>query len=301
MDFYYLKKIRQLYEISSSLLNIIFILGNNTCDMDSALSAYLLSIGKNIKIGTITLDKKGNPSINYESKILYLPVLNIKRGTLSHRLDVKYAFDHSDIDENDFWYISDDIFTQNKLFQYKNASDRNIKTSIILVDHTILIEELNYLNDYVIGIYDHHLLSNYNDQYKNLQKVNIVYPVGSCTTLILQEIFNDLEEFPVKIISPILAVTAILLDTKKFKDEFYGNRWVNLDKIIYKKIKKIIKSEDSKFKMKKYYKKIKDIKHDIEQNLNLGLHALLLRDQNFLSGIIKRRSYGVRYIYLILK
>lgn len=83
---------------------------------------------------------------------------------------------------------------------------RRVKTSIILVDHTILIEELNYLKDYVIGIYDHHLLSNYNDQYKNLQTVNIVYPVGSCTTLILQEYFNDMDEFPVKVISPILAV-----------------------------------------------------------------------------------------------
>ena len=161
MDFNYLKEIRKIYESSSSLLEIIFILGNTSCDMDSALSSYLLSIGKNIKNEAITLSKKGKPSINEDTKIIYLPVLNIQRGTLSHRIDIKYIFDINGIDENDFWYISDEIFKPNNLFQYNN-SQNNIKTSLILVDHTILTEEQHYLSDYVIGIYDHHLLTNLN-------------------------------------------------------------------------------------------------------------------------------------------
>lgn len=33
--------------------------------------------------------------------------------------------------------------------------------------------------------------------------------------------------------------------------------------------------------MKKYYEKINDIKHDIEQNLNLGFSSLLSKDQKF--------------------
>ena len=103
MDFNYLKEIKNIYESSTFLLEIVFILGNNTCDMDSALSCYLLSIGKNIKSGAINLSKKkGKPSINPETKVIYLPVLNVKRGTLPHRIDVKYIFDHFGI-ENDFW------------------------------------------------------------------------------------------------------------------------------------------------------------------------------------------------------
>ena len=209
MEFNYLKEIKNIYENSTLLLEIVFILGNNTCDMDSALSSYLLSIGKNIKKGAIILSKKGKPSINPETKIIYLPVLNVKRGTLPHRIDVKYIFDNFGIDENDFWYISDGVFDENKIFQYKN-NQNNIKTSLILVDHTILTEEQKYLSEYVIGIYDHHLLSNYNGQYNNLQTCNIKYPVGSCTTLILSDYFDNEDEFPTKLVSPLMAVTAIL-------------------------------------------------------------------------------------------
>ena len=281
MEFNYLKEIRNLYENSTSLLEIIFILGNITCDMDSALSAYLLSIGKNIKEGAIILGKKGNPSLNYKTKKIYLPVLNIPRGTLSYRIDVKYTFDLFGIDDNLFWYISDEIFNRNNLFRYKQDLF-NIKTSLIIVDHTILIEEQNYLAEYVIGIYDHHLLSNYNGQYKNLQTLNIRYPIGSCTTLILQDYFLD-DDFPVKIVSPVMALTAILLDTKNFKDDFYGNRWVDLDRKVYEEIKKIKKEDKNskEIKMKKYYKEIKDIKHDINKNLDLGLKALIDKDQKF--------------------
>jgi inorganic pyrophosphatase/exopolyphosphatase len=277
MVFNYLKEIRNLYETSSVLLDICFILGSNTCDMDSALSTYLLSIGKNIKHGAITLSKKGKPSINSETKKIYLPVLNIKRGTLHYRIDVKYVFDKFGINENDFWYISDEVFNPHHLFSYKY--NRYIKTSIILVDHTILDRE--YLSDYVAGIYDHHLLSTYNNQYKNLKSLNIKYPIGSCSTLILREYFED-DDFPIKIVSPVLALTAILLDTKKFNPDFYGLRWVDLDRKVYKRIKKVIKkNEEIKIKMKHYFQEIKDIKHDINLNLSLGFEALMMKDQKF--------------------
>ena len=291
MDFNYLKEIKNLYETSSSLLEIIFILGNNTCDMDSALSAYLLSIGKNIKKGTIVLDKKGNPSINFESKCLYLPVLNIERGTLPYRINVKYVFDQFGINENDFWYISDDIFKPYQLFQHKNNST-NIKTSLIIVDHTLLTEEQDYLSEYIISIYDHHLLPNYTSQYKNLKTCNIVYPVGSCTTLILSEYFID-DNFPIKVVSPGMSLSAILLDTKKFNPDFYENRWVDLDKKVYKKIKKIIKNDkNNKIKMKQYYKEIKDVKHDLNKNLNLGFEPLVIKDQKFFNWKNKKAVWS---------
>ena len=279
MAFNYLKEIRNLYENSTILFKICFIMGNNTCDMDSALSAYLLSIGKNIQKGVISINKKGEPSINLEAKKIYLPVLNIKRGTLPHRIDVKYVFDKFNIYENDFWYTSDDIFNPDNLFKYKNNA--NIKTSIILVDHTILMEKQKYLSEYVTNIYDHHLLSNYNGEYKNLKKLNIKYPVGSCSTLILSEFFNN-DDFPVKVVSPVLSLSAILLDTKKFNPDFYKNRWVDLDRKIYKKIKKVIKKDENiKIKMKKYFKEIKDLKHDVNLNLALGFEPLLAKDQKF--------------------
>ena len=306
MDFNYLKEIKKLYENNSSLLEIIFILGNNTCDLDSALSAYILSIGENINCGTIALSKKGKPSLNEKAKKLYIPVLNIQRGTLPYRIDVKYIFNKFNIDENDFWYISDSIFDVHNLFKYKNCENKNIKTSLILVDHTILIDEEKYLADYVIDIYDHHLLTNYSSLYKNLQKMNIRYPVGSCSTLILNDFFcmNKEQDFPINIISPLLAVSAILIDTKKFNDEFYRNRWIDLDKKVYKHIKKIIKEEYKGIKMKEYFKEIKDIKHDIQKNLELGVEPLLIKDQKTYNWDNKKAiwsSFPVSYNDIIKK
>ena len=306
MDFNYLKEIKKLYENNSSLLEIIFILGNNTCDLDSALSAYILSIGENINCGTIALSKKGKPSLNEKATKLYIPVLNIQRGTLPYRIDVKYIFNKFNIDENDFWYISDSIFDIHNLFKYKNCENKNIKTNLILVDHTILIDEEKYLADYVIDIYDHHLLTNYSSLYKNLQKMNIRYPVGSCSTLILNDFFcmNKEQDFPINIISPLLAVSAILIDTKKFNDEFYRNRWIDLDKKVYKHIKKIIKEEYKGIKMKEYFKEIKDIKHDIQKNLELGIEPLLIKDQKTYNWDNKKAiwsSFPVSYNDIIKK
>ena len=306
MDFNYLKEIKKLYENNSSLLEIIFILGNNTCDLDSALSAYILSIGENINCGTIALSKKGKPSLNEKATKLYIRVLNIQRGTLPYRIDVKYIFNKFNIDENDFWYISDSIFDIHNLFKYKNCENKNIKTNLILVDHTILIDEEKYLADYVIDIYDHHLLTNYSSLYKNLQKMNIRYPVGSCSTLILNDFFcmNKEQDFPINIISPLLAVSAILIDTKKFNDEFYRNRWIDLDKKVYKHIKKIIKEEYKGIKMKEYFKEIKDIKHDIQKNLELGIEPLLIKDQKTYNWDNKKAiwsSFPVSYNDIIKK
>ena len=306
MDFSYLKEIKKIYEKGTSLLEIIFILGNTTCDIDSALSAYVLSIGENIKCGTINLSKKGKPSINENPTTLYIPVLNIKRGTLPYRIDVKYIFNKFQIDENDFWYISDPIFESHNLFRYENCENKNIKTSMILVDHTILTDKELYLADYVIDIYDHHLLTNYPSLYKNLKRMNIRYPVGSCTTLILNDFFYSKKDeyFPYKVISPLLAVSAILIDTKKFSDEFYENRWVDLDKKVYKYLKKIIKEEYKNVKVKEYYKEIKDIKHDIQKNLELGIEALLEKDQKTFNWEHKKAiwsSFPVSYYDIIKK
>ena len=274
MNSIYLKEIKELYESQLFLEEITFILGNNSCDMDSALSSYLLSIGKNIKHNTITYNKSNDSFIfNKNPKHLFLPVLNIKRGTFHQRLDQKYVFDLFKIDENLFWYISDEIFDEKNLFSL--LKNNNIKTNIILVDHSKLCEEQLYLSDYVTEIYDHHQEYKYN--FKNLKKVHIKYPLGSCTTLILLDYFFD--TFPKCLINPLFAITALLIDTNKFEKNFYNNRWVDLDRILYKKIKSEIKSNEKKIKARDYYKNIIQIKYDIEKNLELGVEVLLLKDQ----------------------
>lgn len=270
----YLKEIKEIYENQLTLEEITFILGNSSCDMDSALSSYLLSIGKNIKNNTITYNKSNDSVIfNKNAKHLFLPVLNIKRGTFKQRLDGKYIFDLFKIDENLFWYISDEIFDENKLFLYHK--NNNVTTNIILVDQSKLSDEQKYLNDYVIEIYDHHPEKNY--VFKNLKNAHIKYPLGSCSTLILLDYFFNV--FPKCLINPLFALTAILIDTNKFEKNYYNNRWVDLDRIVYKKIKSEIKPIEKKIKSKDYFKNIISAKYDINNNLELGVEILLLKDQ----------------------
>ena len=162
----YLKKIRSIFINSKFLSEITFIIGNNTCDLDSAICSYLLSLALNIQEKTIIIDYENgqNVKINMNTKKLCLPVLNIERGTLPYRIDVKYVFDKYSIDCNDFWYITDDCLSKEKLFQYPNNFNcKNIVSNIILVDHNLLIEELRYLSNYVIDIYDHHLMNGNNN------------------------------------------------------------------------------------------------------------------------------------------
>ena len=271
MSFNYLKELRNIYE-KLNLLNIIFILGNKTCDMDSAISCYLLSIAKNLSEDIITITS-GNPTINSNTDKIYLPVLNCPRGSLKNRLEVKYIFDTYKINEDDFWYISDEIFSEEKLFQYNN--DKKIETSIILVDHTILDDSQIYLSKFVIELYDHHLLDKYDKNfYPNLQKMNIKYPVGSCTTLILNDYF--MKKFPSCIVDPTVAVAPVILDSKNFKDSLYGIRWVDMDKFVYKQIKGKI---TEKFKKKKFFNLLKEVKHNKINNLNLGIKELIFKDQ----------------------
>ena len=274
MNSIYLKEIKDLYESQLFLEEVTFILGNKACDMDSALSSYLLSIGKNIKYNAITYNKSNDSFIfNKNPKHLFLPVLNIKRGTFHQRLDEKYVFDLFKIDENLFWYISDEIFDENNLFSL--LKNNNIKVNIILVDHSKLCEEQLYLSDYVTEIYDHHQEFKYN--FKNLKNAHIKYPLGSCSTLILLDYFFNV--FPKCLINPLFAITAILIDTNKFEKNFYNNRWIDLDRIVYKKIKSEIKPNEKKIKAKDYFKNIMQIKYDIEKNLELGVEILLLKDQ----------------------
>lgn len=274
MNSTYLKEIKELYDNQLYLEQITFILGNNSCDMDSALSSYLLSLAKNIKFNTITYNKSNDSCIYSKTpKHLFLPVLNIKRGTFNQRLDEKFVFDYFKIDENLFWYISDEIFDENNLFSlHKN---NNIKTNIILVDHSKLCEEQKYLSDYVTEIYDHHPEQNY--EFKNLKNAHVKYPLGSCSTLILLDYFFD--TFPKCLINPLLAITPLLIDTNKFEKNYYNNRWVDLDRIVYKKIKGEIKPNEKKIKYKEFYNNIIASKYNLEKNLELGVEVLLIKDQ----------------------
>ena len=264
-SYQYLKEIRYTF-YTKKIPNRFFILGNSTCDMDSVLSAYLLSIGKNIRKGLVVIDDSNTVSINPKADEIYIPVINCPRGEYSSRLDGKYIIDKFHIKEEDFFYITDPELSKERFG--KGAE----KDYVILVDHSVLDLNQSFLAPHVAEVFDHHFTLKLD--YPNLKRKFIKYPCGSCTTLILVDYY--LSKFPHSIIAPLLAVSAILIDTENFKEEFYGNRWTELDRMIYNLIMGQIQAN---IDMNKYYKAIYDEKGNVEKNLALGVNRLLEKDR----------------------
>ena len=263
-QFNYLKALKKLNE-SPLITKRTYILGNTSVDMDSVLAAYLLAIGKNMKEKIIYIDENNEIQINEKTDKIYYPILNCKRGTYHHRLDGQYVFEKFKIDENDFLYSDDEFFSEEKIKSTQN-------TDFILVDHSLLDSKQKYLSPYIIEVIDHHIVPSYD--FPNLKDRCIQYPIGSCTTLVLLNYF--VKNFPLMFISPLFSVTAILLDTENFKESFYGNRWVDLDKIV---LDLIIKYSPVDVNITEYYKKVQGEKTNVERNLALGINVLFEKDK----------------------
>ena len=87
-----------------------------------------------------------------------------------------------------------------------------------------------------------------------------------------------MNNFCSKIINPLFALTALLIDCRNFSKDYYGNRWVDLDKEVFNKIKSEIKEN---INMDIYYKEISEVKSDVEKNLMFGFEVLLKKVQKY--------------------
>ena len=106
IHFNYLKEIKEVFK-SEKIKEVIYILGNSGGDLDSIISSYMTSLGENINNNIIYFDENNNPKINKSTEKIYIPVINIKRGTYYERLEGKYIFNKFNINDEDFFYIND--------------------------------------------------------------------------------------------------------------------------------------------------------------------------------------------------
>ena len=280
INFNYLKEIKELFK-SEKIKEVIYILGNSGGDLDSIISSYMTSLGENINNNIIYFDDNNNPKINKLTEKIYIPVINIKRGTYFERLEGKYIFNKFNISDEDFFYINDYELSNEYIIK------TNKKISIILVDFSELEESQNYLLNYVEKVIDHHLQNI--SKFPNLKKRIIEYPIGSCMTLVLSHYF--LNFFPEKIIPIQFAITPILIDCANFNKEYYGFKWDKFDLDIYNFLIKNtnLNSND----MTIYYNNIKNEMFNVENNLKLGFDILLRKDT-------KKYIWGKYYIKFIV-
>jgi len=145
--------------------------------------------------------------------------------------------------------------------------------------------------------------------YKNLRKKSLIYPLGSCSSLVLLEHLKYLEEYLLaentkEIQAEIffrnsfkdfmIFISAILIDTRNFFEVDYYVRWTNLDVLAYNKIielneKFYFQNENCNYEFynaikesplaKKLYEDLINSKYDLEANLNLGIKKLFNKDK----------------------
>ena len=253
--------------IFNNNLTKYLILGNITCDLDSFLSTYLLSLAK-----TFSLKSTNN---------LYIPILNCERGELKYRFDIDYLTKLYKLNVNNMLYINDPSI-KTLLKKYKNK--------IILVDHNKVdvnqSKLLNSKNNKIVSIYDHHKDEKYNKS-NNIIK-HIMYPLGSCSTLISNKFYLS-NPLLFNFINPILSISGILIATENFNKKLYNKKWVQLDKFVFNEI--LYENEhlfppsfinNRKKYINDYYQKIKKEKYDKVKNLNIGVRGILKKDlKNF--------------------
>ena len=263
------------YLKSNSFSKIKFVLNNTSCDMDSVISSILLSFVMNIKHEIL---KSNNELSILKNDIIYLPLINCKNNYFAGRLDINFILKFNGISDLDLIFFDEIIGST----EYK---DLNYK--LILVDHNKLDHSQEFLNDKVIGIYDHHQDSLIN--YPNLKEKYIIFPIGSCSTIILLNHYicdeNIMSLFKNQYLE--LLCSAIWLDTKGFSASDKNIRWSDLDLFTYNQLKEIGKIDE------KIFSELVNTKYDVKANLNLGLDCLMNKD-------LKNFSYKLKSEYNLL-
>lgn len=181
----FLKEARKWLKVKES---IVFVFGNESCDLDSAVCAVGLAYyySKATKLPEYLLT-------NGERR--FLPVMNISRENFPLKTEVVYFMKEHNIDtadlvcRYDLWHFLNFIFLINFHFYSRDEVPTDLfpLSRFILVDHHV--PNLPVSNKEIIQIIDHRPLDKNNANFSDTCKTRI-QEVGSCGTLVADEIFK---------------------------------------------------------------------------------------------------------------
>lgn len=182
--------------------NVFFVLGNESADLDSIISAIVYAFYLHEKDG----------------KDIYVPVVCIPEKDMHLRTEVIVLFQKCGIDLKDIVYINEVNFLA---FLISCAVD------VTLVDHND-VGTHGVLKNSVHNIVDHHQDSmQFDDESKVCKNIKMV---GSCCTLVAEEIYYNKSEFLSTHPVAELLLAAILIDTINL--DLHSARTVELDVFI---------------------------------------------------------------------
>ncbi|XP_071140640.1 uncharacterized protein PF3D7_1120600-like isoform X2 [Mytilus edulis] len=223
------------------------VIGNESCDLDSAVCSVVLAYFLTLTSGT--------------KDIVFIPVLDIPQQKYHLRTETTFLLRKHG--------ISDELLTFNDQIDLDDLH-RQLKLKLSLVDHNILPQKYIGLDDCVVSVTDHRPQVRKQD---NRVKINIA-KVGSCATLIAEEVFKrtDLTFDPTAL---TFLYVAILIDTVNLSPA--AHKMTDQDVAMADKLKEMLPEVNGDV----LYNTIQKAKTDISELTTL---ELLEKDLKIVSG-----------------
>ncbi|EFX74001.1 hypothetical protein DAPPUDRAFT_215335, partial [Daphnia pulex] len=246
----FLRKSKANLSQIESLDSVCIILGNESCDLDSAVCtlifAYFLEQQK--KFASV-----------------HLPVLNVAKKEFILKTEVVYFLKRFNI-SSELLIFRDEIC-------FKSLQE-NRKLKLVLVDHNILPNSDSFLDLSIVQIVDHH-----KQEHPFSENIDmLIETVGSCSTLISSLIFESAPEI-LDAISASLLLGAIVVDVANFS--LSAKRATAKDEEIFNKLLKLVPNISKDI----LYRELQCAKEDVS---NLTFEQLCQKDRKIIEigGII---------------
>ncbi|OAD59555.1 Protein prune like protein, partial [Eufriesea mexicana] len=235
----------------SNYKTIRIVLGNETCDLDSAVSALIQAFSE-------YLDGIKKKEIN----LAVIPVMNIPEKDYRAKTEVVYFLKRHNI----FSYL---LTFRNQIDLKALRETTETKLELVLVDHHSLPDEDIYLKDFVVKIIDHRPRD---ERWSWPGRKIYLQSVGSCATLVARNLFNKHPEvIDSQISSPIL------IDTSNFSKDV--DRATPVDIEVFEALDKVSLLDVNRDKV---FNEIIRAKSDISE---LTTDDLLIKDLKVTAGV----------------
>ncbi|CAH2064543.1 unnamed protein product, partial [Iphiclides podalirius] len=261
-----------------SELNIV--LGNESCDLDSAVSAIVYAMFLNWQYDQIkckVCTKSHRSDSEYKDNI-FVPLLDVERQDYILKTEVAYCLGDHGIKESSLVF-RDDIDIQTLLPLHK--------TNVILVDHHTLAERYSFLAPYVTEVIDHRPYDSKRWPFKEDTR-RMIETVGSCATLVAQRmkdlsalIRKDMDFFDAYTSCADLLHCAIVLDTVNFSKEL--NKATPHDKEIAEFLEGILKPDDVQTARKSKMERLVSARCDVT---SLSAAQLMRKDVKVVGDVL---------------
>ncbi|XP_054710729.1 protein prune homolog 2-like isoform X2 [Uloborus diversus] len=237
----FLHEIKQNLKNSNASSNIHVVLGNEACDLDSAVSSLVMAY---------FLHKMHSPTV------ISIPVLNVVRKDLALRNEVVYFLEETHIPINCLICL-DEINLK--------ALSENENFTVTLVDHNLLSDEQTYLQSKVVQIVDHHSV----DCEERLRNIDCrIEEAGSCCSLVADMIFNSNEASMMDPQIAMLLYGTIILDTVCLQES--AKRVKEIDRKIVSKLEPYLEG----ISREEIFGTLRKVKFDVSSTSTVPDHVI---------------------------